>query len=310
MPLESIAALLGHRCLSSTMVYARIANRTVQQEYAAVSHQLEKILNQPDKLTIEKNGVAASIAEGEQMRQLRQDHWRMLGNGYCSRPPDVQCDYETICESCPCFSTTVEFLPILHKQREDATNKGQTQRAQIFSQLIQRMKSDQNGLTPENEVPRCFVGVNSTESRLLAGREYAMKSPVLHNTHPSTPLLVQNHIYGSTSYLPGPGCLIFCLDPQHWFSLRLPGSQGRAAARAQRLPLTAQRRRLDCHPGRGSLPPKLSLPTVNSQKYSDGGNLDATDKEGATKNLGNPQDYNPSRAGKRIISGVWQSGYR
>ena len=73
------------------------------------------------------------------MRQLRYDHWRMLGNGYCARPEGVRCEYETICESCPCFSTTVEFLPILHKQREDAQDKGQDQRAHIFSQLIQRV---------------------------------------------------------------------------------------------------------------------------------------------------------------------------
>ena len=77
------------------------------------------------------------------MRRLRQEHWRMLGNGYCTRPEGVPCEYETICESCPCFSTTVEFLPILNKQRQDAEDKGQTQRAQIFSQLIQRVEVNQ-----------------------------------------------------------------------------------------------------------------------------------------------------------------------
>jgi len=46
MPLESIAALLGHRSLSMTMIYARIANRTVQQEYSVVSKYLEEICNQ------------------------------------------------------------------------------------------------------------------------------------------------------------------------------------------------------------------------------------------------------------------------
>ena len=68
------------------------------------------------------------------------DHWRMLGNGYCTRPEGVPCEYETICESCPCFSTTIEFLPILHKQKQDAENKGQTQRVDVFARLIQSME--------------------------------------------------------------------------------------------------------------------------------------------------------------------------
>jgi integrase len=37
MSLEAIAALLGHRSLTMTLVYARIANRTVRDQYVAVS---------------------------------------------------------------------------------------------------------------------------------------------------------------------------------------------------------------------------------------------------------------------------------
>jgi integrase len=135
MPLESIAALLGHRSLSMTMVYARIGNRTVQQEYSQVSEHLEELCNRVDLLNRQP-----SLVEGTQMRRLRQDHWRMLGNGYCTRPDGVPCEYETICESCPCFSTTVEFLPVLQKQKQNAEEKGQTQRVDVFSQLIKGME--------------------------------------------------------------------------------------------------------------------------------------------------------------------------
>ena len=135
MPLESIAALLGHRSLSMTMVYARIGNRTVQQEYSQVSEHLDELCNRVDLLTRQP-----ALVEGNQMRRLRQDHWRMLGNGYCTRPDGVPCEYETICESCPCFSTTVEFLPVLQKQKQDAEDKGQTQRVDVFSRLIQSME--------------------------------------------------------------------------------------------------------------------------------------------------------------------------
>lgn len=138
MPLESIAALLGHRSLSMTMVYARIGNRVVQQEYSQVSQHLEEICGRVD-LTDNKP-VNAGLVEGTQMRKLRQDHWRLLGNGYCARPADVPCEYETICESCPCFSTTVEFLPILNKQKEDAESNGQTLRAKVFDRLIRSLE--------------------------------------------------------------------------------------------------------------------------------------------------------------------------
>jgi integrase len=140
MPLESIAALLGHRSLSMTLVYARIGNRTVQQEYSAISHRLEQLCNQAQSPNGKESPVTAAVAEGTQMRRLRQEHWRMLGNGYCTRPDGVPCEYETICESCPCFSTTIEFLPTLRKQRQDAEDKGQTRRADIFSQLIDRVE--------------------------------------------------------------------------------------------------------------------------------------------------------------------------
>ncbi len=143
MPLESIAALLGHRSLSMTMVYARISDRTVQQEYASVSHRLEQLCEQAGAPVSEKDAAPIPLAEGKLMQRLRQDHWRMLGNGYCTRPEGVPCEYETICESCPCFSTSADFLPILHKQRQDAQDKGQVQRVQIFGRLIQRVGSDQ-----------------------------------------------------------------------------------------------------------------------------------------------------------------------
>jgi len=135
MPLESIAALLGHRSLSMTMVYARIGNRTVQQEYSQVSEHLEELCNRVDLLNRQP-----ALAEGSQMRRLWQDHWRMLGNGYCTRPDGVPCEYETICESCPCFSTTVDFLPVIQKQKQDAEEKGQIQRVDVFAKLIKSME--------------------------------------------------------------------------------------------------------------------------------------------------------------------------
>ena len=59
------------------------------------------------------------------MRKLRAEmHRRMLGNGYCARPVGLDCHFESICESCTYFQTTLEFRPTLQRQRDDAADKG------------------------------------------------------------------------------------------------------------------------------------------------------------------------------------------
>ena len=63
-----------------------------------------------------------------------------LGTAIAPGRKAYPCEYETICESCPCFSTTIEFLPILQKQKQDAEDKGQTQRLEIFKRLIRSVE--------------------------------------------------------------------------------------------------------------------------------------------------------------------------
>jgi hypothetical protein len=132
MSLEAIAALLGHRSMRMTMVYARIADRTVADEYFAVSEKVEALYDAPRELP--------AAAEGTEMRKLRAElHRRMLGNGYCARPVGLDCHFESICESCTFFQTTLEFRPTLKRQRDDAANKGQVGRQEIFDGLLKRL---------------------------------------------------------------------------------------------------------------------------------------------------------------------------
>jgi len=132
MSLEAIAALLGHRSMRMTMVYARIANRTVANEYFSVAEKVEALYDAPRQLPAD--------AEGAEMRRLRAEmHQRMLGNGYCARPVGLDCHFESICESCTFFQTTIEFRPTLQRQRDDAATKGQVGRQQIFDGLIGRL---------------------------------------------------------------------------------------------------------------------------------------------------------------------------
>ncbi|MGK3109573.1 tyrosine-type recombinase/integrase, partial [Streptomyces mordarskii] len=135
MSLEAIAALLGHRSLSMTRVYARIADRTVADEYFAVSEKVEALYDAPRQLPAD--------AEGSEMAKLRREmHRRMLGNGYCARPVEMDCHFESICESCTFFVTTIEFRPTLERQRDDAAAKGQVAREQIFDGLLSRFDGE------------------------------------------------------------------------------------------------------------------------------------------------------------------------
>jgi len=132
MSLDAIAALLGHKTLAMTMIYARIADKTVAEEYFSVTEKVEALYDQPRQLPADD--------EGSEMRKLRGEmHRRMLGNGYCARPVEMDCHFESICESCTFFVTTIEFRPALQAQRDDADRKGQVARKKIFDGLLNRL---------------------------------------------------------------------------------------------------------------------------------------------------------------------------
>jgi integrase len=133
MSLEAIAALLGHRSMSMTLTYARIADRTVAKDYFAVTEKIEALyLAEP---------TLPSDAEGPNMRRLRDEATcRLLGNGYCSRPRDVGCRYETICETCTFFVPTIAFRDQIQAQHNDATQHGDEQRQQAYANLLNKLE--------------------------------------------------------------------------------------------------------------------------------------------------------------------------
>ena len=129
MRLEAIATLLGHRSLRMTLVYARIANRTVAEEYHAVSTKVEALYAGDDE------------NETPAMRQLRGELNRMLGNGYCTRPNEMGCSFEAVCEGCGFFTTTIDFKPTLQRQRDHAVAHAQPERAAIYNRLLDTIEA-------------------------------------------------------------------------------------------------------------------------------------------------------------------------
>ena len=131
MHLEAVAELLGHHNLNMTLVYARVANRTVAEQFGAVVDQVDSLY------------ADIEDAETPAMAELRREHRRLLANGWCTRPKQLDCAFEAICEGCGFFKTGPEFLPILRKQRDHASAHGQAGREDIYDRLVAKAEEGQ-----------------------------------------------------------------------------------------------------------------------------------------------------------------------
>jgi hypothetical protein len=135
MRLEAIAALLGHRSMHMTLTYARIADRVVADQYDAVSAKVDALYHRDVALP-------ADIESATMAKLRREAHARMLGNGLCTRPVELDCRMESACETCNYFHTDLEFRPVLIRQRDHARSHGQTERAALFDGLIERVERE------------------------------------------------------------------------------------------------------------------------------------------------------------------------
>jgi site-specific recombinase XerD len=134
MRLEAIASLLGHRSMEMTLTYARITDRVVADEYEAISAKIDALYGQAHKLAAELETVSMA-------RLRREAHARMLGNGLCTRPVELECRMESACETCSYFTTGPEFVPVLLRQRDHAREHNQPDRAALFQQVIERAEA-------------------------------------------------------------------------------------------------------------------------------------------------------------------------
>jgi len=129
MSMEAIAALLGHRSLDMTRKYARIADRTVAEAYFDVADKVDALYD--------SHPPVLSLTELE-----REMSARLLGNGYCTRPRQLDCAHDSACENCVYFQTTIGFRPTLQAQHDDAVTKAQTDRAELFGHLLTAIDRD------------------------------------------------------------------------------------------------------------------------------------------------------------------------
>ncbi len=119
MSLEAIAALLGHRSPRMTLVYARISDTNVADQYFKATQTVEADTGQP---ATDHNSAGPPR--------------RLLANGHCTRPLELDCRFQTICEGCGFYQTNIEFIDILRRQRDDATSHADAARADLYDQLV------------------------------------------------------------------------------------------------------------------------------------------------------------------------------
>jgi len=94
--------------------------------------QIDALYNQPAGLRSDGNGSAG-------MTRLAANHDQtMLGNGWCNRPALLDCQFESICETCAYYTTNTSFDPILEAQRDHAAHRDQHHRVDLFQMLIDR----------------------------------------------------------------------------------------------------------------------------------------------------------------------------
>ena len=130
MSLEAIAALLGHRSMDMTLIYARISDDTVAEAYFKVTEAVEA----------QYYGLSRAVPvrrTGSSAHPPARDHRRLLANGHCTRPALLGCAFESVCERCGFFETGPQFVTILKRQRKHADQRGQSDRRQLFDGLIE-----------------------------------------------------------------------------------------------------------------------------------------------------------------------------
>jgi integrase len=136
MSLEAIAAMLGHKTLRMTLVYARIADRTVADAYDRVTNEVDALYTKPTGLRSAPGGTAAMAHLAAEFDQ------KLLGNGHCNRPAQLDCQFESICENCAHFSTNQSFVPVLEAQRAHAADRDQHHRVDLFDMLLDRTRTE------------------------------------------------------------------------------------------------------------------------------------------------------------------------
>ena len=92
MSIEAIAALLGHKTLAMTMVYARIADKIVADEDFSVTEKVEALYDRPHQVPADDEGSEMRRVRAESRPTRKSRAWSPTHRDSCphsAMPPGV-----------------------------------------------------------------------------------------------------------------------------------------------------------------------------------------------------------------------------
>jgi integrase len=140
MSLQALMTLLGHTSPEMTIRYARLSSPTIRAAYEQAIGKLRP------RIAVVPTGRPAAP---DRVEWLRSEMLKTrVAHGYCSRDLAADaCPYANICENCPNFITTAEFLPAIEAQladiielRHDAQTRGWDSEAARHQRVIDNLE--------------------------------------------------------------------------------------------------------------------------------------------------------------------------
>ncbi len=84
------------------------------------------------------------VAHTDRYRELPiQQRLRSIPPALTASPLQLDCSFESICESCVHFTTDQTFQPVVLRQRDHAAAHDQTQRTELFTKLLNQSGPEQ-----------------------------------------------------------------------------------------------------------------------------------------------------------------------
>lgn len=145
VPVTSVQKYLGHESPEMTMVYAHIHDKTLKEDF-------EKVIKNRIFGQYAVNDYTDEAFKNEvesEMEWFKHNLYKnALPNGYClHHPKQGGCPHANVCLTCPKFTTSSAFTPVLRQQLEmterlveDAKNRGWDREAEHQTNILLRLK--------------------------------------------------------------------------------------------------------------------------------------------------------------------------
>ena len=144
-PVTSVQRYLGHESPEMTMVYAHIHDQTLKKDFEKV---IKKSIFDNYDLNLDKSSNFTDEITSDMEWFKHNLYKNALPNGYClHHPKEGNCPHANACLTCPKFTTSKSYLPVLKEQLcmtdrliKDACNRGWDRENEHQINIAKRLK--------------------------------------------------------------------------------------------------------------------------------------------------------------------------